>query len=46
MSKYHYFILYRYNSLSFICDEIDCILMHGKFSIKITINSITLECEK
>ena len=39
MSKYHYFMLYRYNPLLLMCDEIDCILMRGKFSIKITINN-------
>lgn len=46
MSNYHYFMLYRYNSLSLMCDEIDCIFMHGKFSIKIAINNIILESEK
>ena len=37
ISKYHYFILYRYNPFLLMCNEIDCILMCGKFSIEITI---------
>ena len=44
MSKYHYFILYKYNPSSLIYNEIDCIFIYicAKISMKIKVKIITL----